>query len=69
MKEKYPNTKVAFYAADLTTEGAINKLFADTIQEFGRIDIVVNTVGRVLKKALAEVTEDEYDIMSACVFP
>lgn len=67
MKEKYPTTKVAFYAADLTTEGAINKLFADTILEFGRIDIVVNTVGRVLKKALAEVTEEEYDTMSAYV--
>jgi len=68
LREKYPNVKVVFYAADLTTEGAINKLFADTIQEFGRIDIVINTVGKVLKKPLAEVTEEEYDAMAAYAF-
>ena len=50
---------------DLTTAGAIEKLFADTIAAVGRPDIAINTVGKVLKKPMAEISEAEYDEMSA----
>ncbi|KRP45782.1 hypothetical protein TU73_11650 [Pseudomonas libanensis] len=36
--------------ADLTTAGAVEKLFADAISAVGRPDIAINTVGKVLKK-------------------
>lgn len=51
--------------ADLTTAGAVEKLFADTISAVGKPDIAINTVGKVLKKPMAEITEAEYDEMTA----
>lgn len=51
--------------ADLTTAGAVEKLFVDTIAAVGRPDIAINTVGKVLKKSLLEISEAEYDEMTA----
>ncbi|MDM0017217.1 SDR family oxidoreductase [Variovorax saccharolyticus] len=51
--------------ADLTSAGAVEKLFADTVAAVGRPDIAINTVGKVLKKPIAEISESEYDEMSA----
>ncbi|WP_217539431.1 SDR family oxidoreductase, partial [Stenotrophomonas sp. GbtcB23] len=51
--------------ANLTTAGAVEKLFADTIGAFGRPDIAINTVGKVLKKPMVEISEAEYDEMTA----
>jgi NAD(P)-dependent dehydrogenase (short-subunit alcohol dehydrogenase family) len=65
LKEEFPSTKVIFYAADLTTATAVDNLFADVIKDFGRIDIVVNTIGMVLKKPISEISEEEYDKMFA----
>lgn len=53
------------FQADLTTAGAMEKLFADTIAAIGRPDIAINTVGKVLKKPIIEVSEAEYDEMTA----
>lgn len=50
---------------DLTTAGAVEKLFADAIAAVGRPDIAINTVGKVLKKPFVDITEDEYDAMTA----
>lgn len=57
--------KAVALQADLTTAGAVEKLFADAVAAVGRPDIAINTVGKVLKKPMAEVTEAEYDEMSA----
>lgn len=54
----------AAFQADLTTAGAMEKLFADASAAIGRPDIAINTVGKVLKKPIAEITEAEYDEMS-----
>ena len=51
--------------ADLTTASAVEKLFADTIAAVGRPDIAINTVGKVLKKPFSEISEIEYDEMTA----
>ena len=50
---------------DLTTAGAVEKLFADAIAAVGTPDIAINTVGKVLKKPITEISEAEYDEMSA----
>ncbi|KAH0598530.1 hypothetical protein MHUMG1_03830 [Metarhizium humberi] len=65
LKQKYPGIKFQFYQADLTTEAAVNKLFDSVKKDFGKIDIVINTVGKVLKKPIQDVTEAEYDEMFA----
>lgn len=51
--------------ANLTSAGAVEKLFADTITAVGRPDIAINTVGKVLKKPMTEISEAEYDEMAA----
>ncbi|MGB3435936.1 SDR family oxidoreductase [Achromobacter sp.] len=51
--------------ADLTSAGAMEKLFADAVTAVGRPDIAINTVGKVLKKPFTEITEAEYDEMTA----
>ncbi|WP_421882782.1 SDR family oxidoreductase [Methylibium sp.] len=50
---------------DLTSAASVEKLFADTVAAFGRPDIAINTVGKVLKKPITEISEAEYDEMSA----
>ncbi|MCO4861036.1 SDR family oxidoreductase [Cupriavidus sp. WGlv3] len=51
--------------ADLTSASAVERLFADAVAAVGRPDIAINTVGKVLKKPFAEISEAEYDEMSA----
>lgn len=67
LKKKNPSVKVAFYQGDLTSAAAVTKLFQDVKKDFGQIDIVVNTVGKVLKKPITEISEQEYDTMFAYV--
>ena len=57
--------KAVALQADLTTAGAVEKLFNDAVLAVGRPDIAINTVGKVLKKPMAEITEAEYDEMMA----
>ncbi|MGB3815189.1 MAG: SDR family oxidoreductase [Shinella sp.] len=56
--------EAAVFQADLTTAGAMEKLFADAVAAVGRPDIAINTVGKVLKKPIAEISEAEYDEMT-----
>lgn len=51
--------------ADLTTAGAVERLFAEAVAAIGRPDIAINTVGKVLKKPMLETSEAEYDEMAA----
>ena len=57
--------EAAAFGGDLTSAGAMETLFADAIAAFGRPDIAINTVGKVLKKPFTEITEAEYDAMTA----
>ncbi len=49
------------FQCDLTTKGAVDKLFADAIAAVGRPDIAINTTGMVIKKPILEITEVDYD--------
>jgi len=51
--------------ADLTTAAAMEQFFADAVAAVGRPDIAINTVGKVLKKPIVEISEAEYDEMAA----
>ncbi|AYN19683.1 SDR family oxidoreductase [Alcaligenes aquatilis] len=52
------------FQADLRSASAMEKLFNDAIAAIGRPDIAINTVGKVLKKSLTDVSEAEYEEMS-----
>lgn len=47
--------------ADLSDIAQIQKMFDSTQERFGRIDILINNAGVVIKKPFAEITEAEYD--------
>ena len=50
---------------DLTSAGAVARLFGDAEAGLGRIDIAINTTGKVLKKPFSEIDEADYDEMFA----
>ncbi len=54
-------SKALAFQQDLTTPAGCAALFDAALNKFGRIDIAVNTTGLVIKKPIAEVTEDDYD--------
>ncbi len=49
---------------ELSRAGAMEQLFADAVAAVGRPDIAINTVGKVLKKPILDISEAEYDEMS-----
>ncbi|MDR6867941.1 NAD(P)-dependent dehydrogenase (short-subunit alcohol dehydrogenase family) [Microbacterium resistens] len=55
--------KAVLLSGDLTVPANVEKLFADAEAGIGAIDVAVNTVGKVLRKPIAETTEGEYDSM------
>lgn len=67
LKHRYPSIKIIFYEGDLASAAVVSSLFEDAVRDFGQIDIVVNTVGKILKKPIVEITEEEYDSMFAYV--
>jgi 3-oxoacyl-[acyl-carrier protein] reductase len=47
--------------ADVSDSWAVRAMFAATMKQWGRIDIVVNNAAWSITKPIAEVTEEEYD--------
>ena len=48
-------------AGDMTRVAEVSRLFDEVDQKFGRLDILVNTVGKVVKKPFVEITEEDFD--------
>ncbi len=46
---------------DLTRVSENKRLFSETKNRFGKVDIAVNTTGMVIKKPILECTEEDYD--------
>ncbi|KAF9926503.1 hypothetical protein FBU30_003942 [Linnemannia zychae] len=53
--------KVLIVQGELTSVTVIEQIFAQIINSFGHIDIVVNNAGMVLKKHFTQISEAEYD--------
>ena len=56
-------SEVIFVPADVRDEHAAERLVAETIARFGRIDVLCNNAGVGLLKAVAETTRTEYDLV------
>jgi NAD(P)-dependent dehydrogenase (short-subunit alcohol dehydrogenase family) len=54
-------TRAHLVSGDLSQVANVKRLFDETMEAFGQVDIVVHNAGRSVKKPLAEVTEEEYD--------
>ena len=53
------------YQGDLTSVANVKELFQEVLKDFGTLNIVINTVGMVIKKAMTEISEAESDQMFA----
>ena len=60
---KEANGEAITMQADLKDIKQIKTLFSEAKSRFGRVDIVVNTAGIMLKKPFTDVKEEEYDQM------
>lgn len=54
-------TKATIVVGDLGQLANIERMFDVAENNFGSVDILVNNAGQIVKKPLAEVTEEEYD--------
>lgn len=50
-------------SGDLTSPANVTRLFADAEAALGKLDVAVNTVGKVLRKNIVETSEEEFDEM------
>ncbi len=48
-------------SGDMTQVAEVTRLFDEVDRTFGRLDILVNTVGKVVKKPFVEITEEDFD--------
>ena len=55
------------HAADATDRAALDRLRDAVLARFGRVDILVNSAGRTLKKPTAEVTPEEWAEIAGAV--
>jgi NAD(P)-dependent dehydrogenase (short-subunit alcohol dehydrogenase family) len=55
------DTRVLAYQANVTAPAGVTSLFDATASVFGRVDIVINNVGLVVKKPVAETTGHDHD--------
>lgn len=53
--------KAVAIKADVSNIREVERLFSETITEFGKVDILVNNAGVILYKLLSDVTEEEFD--------
>lgn len=58
--EKHGGTAEAV-RSDATVSADVNALFEGVVARHGRLDIVVHTPGAVIKKPLADLTDDDFD--------
>lgn len=56
--------KAIIVSGDLGKVSNVKKMFDAAINEWGRVDILVNNAGKIIKKPIAEVTEEEFDSLS-----
>ena len=61
-KELRPSgAKVRIYPADIADPEAPGRIVREVIQQFGRLDILINNAGMALSKPLVETTTEEWD--------
>jgi NAD(P)-dependent dehydrogenase (short-subunit alcohol dehydrogenase family) len=52
-----------FIPVDVTRRDSVDNLVSQTIREFGQIDILVNCAGILLRKPIAQATDEEWNSM------
>ncbi|HVX10192.1 MAG TPA: SDR family oxidoreductase [Pirellulales bacterium] len=55
-----PGHDVSAVAADVTRDEDVERLFAKTIERYGRLDVLVNNAGRSMRSTIAETTIEDF---------
>jgi 3-oxoacyl-[acyl-carrier protein] reductase len=55
------DVRVLIEQADVTQSDDVKRLFDRTVDELGRVDILINNAGLIVKKPLCETTDEEFD--------
>ena len=63
-EKTYGETGIAV-AGDVSQRDQVEKMFADVVAKFGRIDIVVNNAGIEINKPFLEVTDEQWNAVIA----
>ena len=58
---KEQGANALLFEGDISTTAVVKKLFDEALRQFGRVDIVINNAGKVIKKPFTEITEEDYD--------
>lgn len=53
--------EVQFFKADVTKKANVNDLVDQVVNEFGKIDILINNVGMNIRKSLIDIEEEDWD--------
>jgi len=53
--------QVLIEKADVSQPDDVKRLFGHTIERLGRVDILINNAGLIVKKPLAETTDEDFD--------
>jgi len=56
-------TKVCFIQGDIGKAGNCQQVIEQAVASFGRLDIVINSAGTYIEKAISDVTEEDFDQM------
>ncbi|MEM9490061.1 MAG: SDR family NAD(P)-dependent oxidoreductase, partial [Myxococcota bacterium] len=54
-------SKAAIVSGDLSKVKNVTRMFDAAFKRFGRVDVVVNNAGAIVKKPVSEVTEADFD--------
>jgi 3-oxoacyl-[acyl-carrier protein] reductase len=61
--EKTFGQRCVFVKTNVTNSNHVKEVFRKTMQEFGKVDILVNSAGIVSRTPLVDITEQEWDRM------
>src|SRR5471030_1122093 len=53
-------SKAAAWTCDVTSETAVESVFAEVVKRFGRIDVLVNNAGAAVRKPAVELSMEEW---------
>ncbi|MCS7103315.1 MAG: SDR family oxidoreductase, partial [Candidatus Korarchaeum sp.] len=59
--EEIGKERAKFYKCDVTSSSEVSEVIEKVYEDFGRIDIVVNVAGVIIRKNAIELTEEEWD--------
>jgi NAD(P)-dependent dehydrogenase (short-subunit alcohol dehydrogenase family) len=58
-------TRATLVSGDLTEAATPRRLFDATLEAFGRVDILINNAGVIMKKPIAQISEADFDSVYA----